>query len=337
MKRLYTFSPLLLLLTLGGCKTDEAVPTPAVAKVTPMEGTPGTLLTIEGAGLTGLQKVMFGTENAPFNPVYNTDGALLIRVPAAAKYGAQTITLMNKGGDATKGTLSFNVLQPAPTIESFAPLEAAIGDTLTITGTVFDNLTAVNFGTIPGRVISSTTTRIRVKVPDKTEKGPIEVVTKGGAVKSAVDFAPKGSGLYIYDETIIGTWQNWSWAKVVLGDTEKAYKGTKAVKVSYTGYSAFWFNNPNPVDAAKFGTLKFWIFGGAGTDNKSVKVFYTDNDKATAETGKGMNISVKPGVWQEFALPLKNLGGAVKVKSILFQEIGGKTLDPVWYDEIRLQ
>ncbi len=333
--------PILLLLfplaLLMGCEPKETVPTPAVAKITPVEGPPGTLITVEGSGLTDLQKVTFGTENAPFNPVFNTDGALLIRVPANAKFGAQTVTLYNKGGDATKTTLSFKVLQPAPTLEKFAPTEAAVGDTITLTGKIFDNVTTVNFGTVPSKILSASPTTIQVIVPDKVEKAPIEVVTPGGSAKSSLDFSPKGTGLYVFDEAIIGDWQSWSWAKVAIGDTEKAQKGTKSIKVTYAGWAAFWLNNPTPIDISKFGTLKFSVFGGEGTKDKTVRVSYRDNDVADAEKGKGVVIKIKPGVWNEYVLPLKDLGAASKLKAILFQEFSGEDVQPVWYDEIKLQ
>jgi IPT/TIG domain len=332
---------LLGLLALTGCKKDEVIPTPANLELTPAEALPGALVTIKGSGLADIQTILFGEVTAPFNPVFNTDAALLIRVPANAKFGAQKITLLNKGGDAKKVQLDFKVLQSPPLVRDFKPSEGAPGDTITITGEVFDNLESVKFGELVATIISKTTTEIKVRVPDGVEKAPITVTTAGGSKESTNSFAPKGLGLFIFDDEMKAPWQSWSWAKVTMDDASHIKTGKKNIKVGFPGWSALWFNTGSidaAIDASKFTTLKFWVHGGEDSDEKKLQIFYRDEDKAEPEAGKGKVITVKKGEWQEVTLQLKDLGAAKKIKGIIFQEFGNAgDQGPVYFDDIKLQ
>ncbi len=339
----YSISILTLvgLLALAGCKKDEVIPTPGNLALTPAEALPGALVTVTGSGLADIQTILFGEVNAPFNPVFNTDGALLIRVPAAAKFGAQKITLLNKGGESKKVQLDFKVLQSPPLVRDFKPSEGAPGDTITITGEVFDNLEAVKFGEITAIIIAKTKTEIKVRVPEGVQKAPITVVTAGGSKESTNSFAPKGLGLFIFDDEMKAPWQSWSWAKVTMDDESHIKAGKKNLKVVFPGWSALWFNTGSldvAIDASKYTVLKFWIHAGEDSDEKKLQVFYRDEDKAEPEAGKGKVITIKKGVWQEVTLDLKDLGSAKKIKGVFFQEFGNAgDQGAVYFDDIKLQ
>ncbi|MEX2283352.1 MAG: IPT/TIG domain-containing protein [Gemmatimonadota bacterium] len=77
-----------------------------------------------------------------------------------------------------------------PTITTLAPKNADVGDTITITGTNFstnadDN--TVLFGSMRGRVLSATTTQLRVIVPSCLPTRTVSVVVTLGAVASNQD------------------------------------------------------------------------------------------------------------------------------------------------------
>jgi hypothetical protein len=70
---------------------------------------------------------------------------------------------------------------PAPTITSFAPMQAQVGTTLTVTGTNFSSATTVVVGGV--RVTSFTIvspTEIRVDVPEGADDGDVVVIAAGG-------------------------------------------------------------------------------------------------------------------------------------------------------------
>jgi hypothetical protein len=172
----------LLALTAVSCKDDQAV-TPA-AEVTPNKAFAGTLLTIKGSNLKNIQKVLFGTVETPFNPAYNTDGAMLLRVPTNAIYGDQKLTLFNAGGEKTQLQLDFTVLQPPPAINSFEPSSALPGDKVTINGNNFIGQMTVDIEGVPVKILSSDKNKIVIEIPKDAKQGKINVTTGGGKAES---------------------------------------------------------------------------------------------------------------------------------------------------------
>lgn len=77
----------------------------------------------------------------------------------------------------------------APTITSFDPTSAAIGDTVTITGTNYEGTITVEFSTDKVATISSkTSTSIVCVIPSGSVDGPITVTNALGTVDSSTNF-----------------------------------------------------------------------------------------------------------------------------------------------------
>jgi hypothetical protein len=179
------------ILFLNSCSKEESPVAPSGLTVAPLSGGVGTLLTIQGAGLGKVQKVLFGKQQASFNPVYNTDGALLIRVPVGAEAGKQTITIYNAGGDATVGTLEFEVTRPKPILTDVQPrTRVGNGELITILG---DNFTGLNYpepsvtvGGVKCDIVSKEATKLTVRVTT-AKTGPLEVFLGSESSKTAYD------------------------------------------------------------------------------------------------------------------------------------------------------
>lgn len=173
---------LLVVLMAAGCKkTDVAMP--SGLSINPGRALPGTFITITGTDIQDITSIKFDTATATISSVFNTDKALFTNVPDNARYGPQVVTLTNRAGN--KATVNFTVIQPAPTITSFAPGGGAIGDTITITGTTMQNITSLTLGGVPCIIIdSSTTTRLRFKIPTGAVTGLLTLVTAGGTATS---------------------------------------------------------------------------------------------------------------------------------------------------------
>jgi hypothetical protein len=197
MKKIYLLF-IAVATTIGGntfltsCTKEEQAVTPAGLAAVPKEAGIGELINITGASMNDIQKVMFGDVVAAFNPVYNTESNFLIRVPPGTKFGNTTITLINKGGDATKGTLDFKILQPKPVISSFAPKSAGTGDLITVnganfTGPNFSSTITVKVSGVEAKIVSIEPTKLTFLMP-KTTAGKIEVSTTnpngGGIIES---------------------------------------------------------------------------------------------------------------------------------------------------------
>jgi hypothetical protein len=89
-----------------------------------------------------------------------------------------TVSLTDAGGSPHHT----RPLPPAPVVAEFAPLSAAVGDLVTLTGTGFSGAYAVGFNGTPAiafKVISDT--QITASVPVGASTGPITVTTIGGS------------------------------------------------------------------------------------------------------------------------------------------------------------
>jgi len=87
--------------------------------------------------------------------------------------------------------VAFNSFSQVPTITSFSPTSAEVGDTVTITGTGFDATPANNvvyFGAVKASVITATTTTLTVTVPFGSTYEPITVTIDGYIASSKTAF-----------------------------------------------------------------------------------------------------------------------------------------------------
>jgi serine protease len=158
----------------GACSDGEPdfAFAPVVASVSPASGAAGSTVTITGTYLGGVTAAAFAGTPATILAVTAT--TVTVTVPSGAADGPVTVT-----GPLGTG-VSATVFHLAPSITSFAPLSAARGGTVTITGS---GLGAAKKATVGGRravVTSDTATQIQITVPARAATGPIVVVTKYG-------------------------------------------------------------------------------------------------------------------------------------------------------------
>jgi len=155
----------------------------------PTEGLTGTHVVITGKTFAGTTAVKVGGVLAPFTRVGNT---ITATVPAAAVTGPITVT--NAGGPSTTaGTFTVD-----PKITSFAPLSAAVGGTVTLTGSGFGasgETRSITVNSVPalgpasGRVVSAAVTwvspnSVKFNVPAGATTGVLAIT-----VGSAAPFA----------------------------------------------------------------------------------------------------------------------------------------------------
>ncbi|MGO9763133.1 MAG: IPT/TIG domain-containing protein [Solirubrobacteraceae bacterium] len=165
----------------GGDEAFETLPDPpAVTGVSPDAGPEagGTSVTISGAGFTEATAVKFGALSATH---FTIDSATSITAIAPAEApGAVAVTVTNAGGtSAGSAADEFTYVAPghAPAITSLSAKKgpAAGGSTLTIKGTGFVGVTAVEFGAASATNFTvNSPTSITVETPPATT-GAVEV------------------------------------------------------------------------------------------------------------------------------------------------------------------
>lgn len=163
--------------TPGGTVTQAGftfIPPPTVTAFTPTSAAQGATVIITGTNFSGATAVAFGgTPAMSFSVVSSTQ---IMAVVAAGATGAVAVT--TPGGT---GTLAGFTFIPPPNITSFTPTSAAVGATVTLTGTSFTGVTAVSFGGTPATsftVVSAT--QITAVVAAGSASGSVSATGPGG-------------------------------------------------------------------------------------------------------------------------------------------------------------
>jgi Zn-dependent metalloprotease len=123
--------------------------------------------------------------------------AAIVDLLARQTYYYRLVATNDFSSTASESASFFTAVKPV--ISSFAPVSAAIGTVITITGQNFNSISEnnlVSFGATRGAVLSSTSTEIKVKVPAGSSFGPISLLDaeSGLTAESIVEFVPAFTG-----------------------------------------------------------------------------------------------------------------------------------------------
>jgi hypothetical protein len=319
--------------------TQKANPNPVVAfDSTTSVGTIGTQYVIHGTNLGSVTSVMFNGVAAYFNSALVSDNTIIVAVPSNAPFGStQTnkITVTTLHG---KVDYSFSILQPAPTLTSFAPLAGSANDTLTITGTVLDNATSVKFGTVPAKIVSNTSTQIKVLIPAGVVQSLIYVTTAGGTSVTTASF---GFKLIVYDDALALGWGGngggYSGYNSVINfttNTTNVKRGTHSIACQFTdpfGALQIGYGGATAINVAQAGltAVKFSIYGGAGI-NTGDKVQVAIN----GVYGNAVQITLTAGAYTDFTIPLSSLGNPATIFEFVLQGVGVANPSTIYVDDI---
>jgi hypothetical protein len=156
-------------------------PPPTVTAVSPTSGPSGTAVKITGTNLTGATVVDFGTGNPAI--VFNVNSATSITATAPTGTGTVDVTVTTSGGTSSTSTADHYtyVVPPAPTVTAISPTSGPNGTPVTITGTNFTGVTAVDFGTgNPATFTVNSASSIAVTAPTGSGTVDVTVTTSGG-------------------------------------------------------------------------------------------------------------------------------------------------------------
>src|SRR3989454_2458690 len=168
-------------------------PRPFVTGVSPDLGPLGTSVTITGSNFGSSQ----GTSTVSFNGAQATSvpsgssAQTVATVPATAPSGPGTVTVTVNSIQSVSSA-SFTVINPI--ISSLSPPNAAIGATVTLTGSGFgpsQSGSQVKFNGVVTGAYSWSNTSISAVVPTNTTSGPV-TLTEDGVVSNSVQFTVEG-------------------------------------------------------------------------------------------------------------------------------------------------
>lgn len=160
-----------------GCSDDDkklGSASISITDFTPMEGLPGTEVTINASGFGEKAKVFFNeTEVSEY--VSRSGNTIVVRVPDNASTGKIGVL----DGDAFGFSMQQFTFIPSAVIQSYSQNTAPVGETLIINGRNFFDISlediTVKFGNATASVISATSTTLTVVIPEGAESGPVVV------------------------------------------------------------------------------------------------------------------------------------------------------------------
>jgi hypothetical protein len=306
-----------------GCKKDT-IHTPGNLSVNPGSALPETFITITGSDMEDIVSIKFDTTTASFSSVFNTGSAIFTNVPANPEFGLQVITLTNREGKMA--TVNFTVLQPAPVINSFSPGNVPVGDTVTLAGSMFTNISGVYIGNVKAIIVdSSSRTQLKFKVPAGAASGLLSIVTMGGTAYSAgaitigerayliADFdggglAPDGNSWYSYGDMDSKTIANSNPAPKS-GNFLKAIPKTPG-STTYAGISTYSLSTPGQTfgmtSTTAATTLKFDV-NNNGKTATALQVIVQETTTDANATNFAKTITINGSGWNTIAIPLTDM------------------------------
>ncbi|TMD81985.1 MAG: hypothetical protein E6I78_14350 [Chloroflexi bacterium] len=239
-------------------------PAPTISSFTPASGWAGTSVTVVGSGFTGTTAVSFNGTATAFT--VTSGSQLTATVPSGATTGPISVTTP---GGTSSSPASFSVTsQPAPSITGVSPPSAAVGSSVTISGSAFTGAAAVAFNNIAAAFTVVSDSTITATVPSGALTGTISVATPAGSGSSPATFGviptvsafSPSSGKTGTTVTITGS--------AFTGATAVTFNGTPAV-FTVTSYSQITCTVPT---GATGGPIAVTTPGGTGTSTASFTV-----------------------------------------------------------------
>lgn len=189
---LYALLALVLVLATGCGDNDP----PEFISIEPEESPRGELVVLKGNNLAEIRELALDGEPIQFNTAYNSDVALLWRVPLNSTLGEKTLSLRTDHGSFE---IPFKVTTDPPIVRSIFPRVTDIGDTVTIVGENFFEPLEVTFKTgefVDGEWTDSLVAEViyvdedqdsmQVIVPEGSVSGFIRVTANGGTTESGL-------------------------------------------------------------------------------------------------------------------------------------------------------
>ena len=187
----FFFKFFLLVACLLGDSLSAQLALPRLTHFFPVEGEPGTIVTLSGTGFQTADSILFGVGLASFEVISDTQ--IRAVVPSDATTGPLTV-------NTSRGFAASNdFFQVAPRIIFFEPGYGKAGDVITLRGANFSGLIQVWVGENPAVFQAVGETQLAFTVPSDASTGLIRVVSAAGQVESDAEFKVIGPEPFILD------------------------------------------------------------------------------------------------------------------------------------------
>jgi len=309
---------------------------------------PYKLIAIEGQNIGGALEVHFNGYNTAFNPTYNTDNSLIIRVPSEAptdNTAENKLRIITSHGEAT---FDFKIIAKAAVYETDKITFGKNRGNITLKGK--------NFADVSKVVFSGTTTEISIvaKTKDKvgnetmTLKFPtttlnqstIDIINSSGTfTTNSYEFVNADNAFVIFDEDFAKDFANNSWGDPLIISKDQKYAGETSLAKTFAGgnwhlaaFSNWW---PSVEYNANYKYITFAIKGGSvplslWIQSDASKIGFGNFDDKN-------KIDVAANVWNYYKIPVKDLDfwypGTI-LKQLGWRVKGPDKTETLYFDDV---
>jgi hypothetical protein len=165
-----------------------STPNPIVSSVSPTTGPVGTQVQVNGSGFGATQGTSLITVNRQTPAVASwSDGQIVATVPSTATSGPVQVQVATFGSNT-----NIDFLVPPPQVISLSPSSGLAGNSVTVTGSGFQNTqgsSTISFNGSAAAVKTWSDTQIVATVPSGTTTGPVKVTVNSVASNQDIVFA----------------------------------------------------------------------------------------------------------------------------------------------------
>ncbi|GMU08439.1 glycosyl hydrolase family 18 protein [Corallococcus caeni] len=167
-------------------------------------------------------------------------------------------------------------------------------------------------------------------------------LSHAGAPSAANAGAAATVTAWIYQDRLAVPWQDWTWAKVhSLNNTKPVASGTRSISVTMGPWEALYFSHPGLTVAAG-DTLVLKVNGGAKGGNSAVRVRAVAGGQQSPGVPLGPTCTggaIPANQWATCRILLSKLmpAGTTVLTGIWLQEDSGKTLPPLYFDDLGVE
>lgn len=259
--------------TLGGF--TFLPPAPTITGISPSAAHIGETVTITGTNFTDATMVNFGgTPAASFAVISPT---MITAIVGTGNHG--DVSVGTSGGIASFAGFTFipTIVIPAPFISAISPATAGQGEVVTITGSNFNNVTAVSFGGSPAlsfTVVSPTTI---TAIVGSGNSGDVSVTTPSGTATFAgfvykLEMMERPNDMTIYPNPTINRQQFWVKHPVSASVTRLQVIDMTGKVLKTIWIPAGTYLTPVYISDLKAGCYKVTLRGGVTRRNKTLLV-----------------------------------------------------------------
>ena len=318
-----------------GVEQDITVqpPPPVVSVIDPSFGTPagGTTVTITGTGFTGASAVSFGFSTATFTVL--SDTSIIATAPAAFGQSTADVLVTTPGGTSADNRGDQFTYTTTPSVSGISPMSGSdVGGTqVTMTGSAFTGVTAVNFGSTSASSFTFIADTELVAVAPPSIDGRVDVTVTNSAGTSATN--PDDTFTYLPPPTVssvtpdIGP-DNGGTAVAIVGTN---FTGVIAVDFGSTAASSFTVINDTQIAATtppgSDGTVDVTVATPVGESTPSG----ADQFTYLPTTSTSVSSSVDPSFFGEevsFTATVANVSGSAAPSGSVQFEIDGSDFGP---------